>query len=506
MDNNHHIESSRLREIIQTAPFPIGVYTGHELKIEVANARMIETYGKGDGVLGKSYTEILPELGSQQIFDQLRQVLVTGTPYHAKNQRVDIAIAGALTPHYFNYSFTPLFDAEGSIYGVMNTAADVTDLNLARQQSAEADQKLRLAIEAAELGTYEIDLGSGSIATSGNFNKIWDLESPVTQQEILSRIHPEDAAIREQAHRNVDTKGQIFYELRIIHRDGTVRWLKINGKYTTDSLGKNSALMGITQDITDQKRSAQELEKLVSARTAALNRSNEDLLQFAHVISHDLKEPVRKISVFNDILEKNYAAQIEQDGLKYIKKVKAATDRMARMIDGVLMYSTINAAGYPAEKVDLNTIIENILIDLELTISEKKAKLSVEGLPVVEGSPILLHQLCYNLISNALKFSRENEPPLIRILSDIKKNDSQPYVAITISDNGIGFDDIYTERIFNVFERLHSKDAYEGTGLGLALCRKIAERHNGTLTAAGRPGQGADFTLTLPLLQLTEKL
>jgi light-regulated signal transduction histidine kinase (bacteriophytochrome) len=151
----------------------------------------------------------------------------------------------------------------------------------------------------------------------------------------------------------VDTKGQIFYELRIIHRDGTVRWLKINGKYTTDSLGKNSALMGITQDITDQKRSAQELEKLVSARTAALNRSNEDLLQFAHVISHDLKEPVRKISVFNDILEKNYAAQIEQDGLKYIKKVKAATDRMARMIDGVLMYSTINAAGYPAEKVDL---------------------------------------------------------------------------------------------------------------------------------------------------------
>lgn len=351
MDNDYRDENRRLREVIDTAPFPIGVYTGHELTIELANAKMIATYGKGDNVVGKSYVAILPELEGQQIFEQLRDVLATGIPFHAKNQRVDITIDGALRPHFFNYSFTPVFDPDGKVYGVMNTGADVTDLNLARQQSADADEKLRLAIEAAEFCTYEIDLASGAITTSGNFKRIWDLDGLLTQEVILSRIHPEDLHLREAAHRDSANTGKVAYEVRIIHRNQEVRWMKINGKFITGGNGVRLILMGIVQDITEMKQSAQRMERLVLERTADLNRSNEDLLQFAHVISHDLKEPVRKIRVFNGMLEKRYGGDIEEKGLEYIRKVKAATDRMATMIDGVLHYSTINAEGYPAEKV-----------------------------------------------------------------------------------------------------------------------------------------------------------
>jgi signal transduction histidine kinase len=506
MKDDYHLENLRLREVINTAPFPIGVYTGHELKIELANAKMIETYGKGNSVIGKSYAEILPELENQQIFEQLRGVLSTGIPFHAKNQRVDIVIDGILKKHFFNYSFTPLHDANGRIYGVMNTAAEVTDLNEARQQSVDADEKLRLAMDAAELGTYEIDLISGDIITSGNFKRIWDIAGPVTQKAILARLHPEDLHIREKAHQNIDSTGKISYEIRTIHRNGAIRWLNINGKLMTDSTGNKVGLMGIVQDITNRKQSEQQLEELVIARTAELNRSNEDLLQFAHVITHDLKEPVRKIKVFNSMLENKYAENIEESGLEYIRKVKAATDRMATMIDGVLTYSTINAAGYPAEKVDLNQIIENIKTDLELIIQEKKAILVREELPIVEGSPILLHQLFYNLINNALKFSKADVPPRVTITSNLVSVHDVKSVSVSIADNGIGFEEIYTERIFNVFARLHSKDIYDGTGLGLALCRKIVERHNGSLAAAGSPNEGADFIVTLPLLQSSEKL
>jgi PAS domain S-box-containing protein len=506
MENDYREENHRLKGVIETSPFPIGVYTGHELKIELANAKMIETYGKGNDVVGRSYAEILPELQHQEIFEQLRRVLATGISFHARNKRVDIVVDGVLKKHYFNYSFTPLLDSKGNVYGVMNTGADVTDLNVAKQQTSDADEKLRLALSAADLGIYEIDLITGEISTSGNFNKIWDIDDPVTQEGILARLHGDDLDIREKAHQDIDALGRVSYDIRIIHRNNAVRWLKINGKFITDTTGKRVSLMGIVQDITDQKQFAEQLEDLVRERTADLKRSNEDLMQFAHVISHDLKEPVRKILMFNGIIENDYASHIEERGLLYIKKVKEATDRMATMIDGVLTYSTINTAGYPAEKVDLNRIIENIKTDLELVIDEKKAILIKDELPVIEGSPILLHQLFYNLINNALKFSKADEPPRVTIRSAIAGGGDNEFVTVTVSDNGIGFDKAYTDKIFNVFERLHSKDAYDGTGLGLALCRKIVDRHNGTLSAQGKINEGADFTVSLPLRQSSEKL
>jgi len=487
----------QLKNLVENAPFPIGLYTGRQMRILLANKAMIKTYGKGNDVIGKSYFEILPELTGQGIFEKLLEVFDTGIPYEVKNSRVELVMDGKPTVHYFNYAFTPMHDDKGAVYGVMNTGADVTDLNIARQDVIEAEEKLRLAIHSAEMGTYEINLFNDEVTISGNFRKIWDIDQePITKDMIIDRLHPDDLHIREAALQNIGFDGRISYEIRIIHRDKSIRWLRINGRVIKNNLGEPSVLVGIAQDITSHKTSAQQLAELVEQRTAELQRSNDDLVQFSHIVSHDLKEPVRKIKIFNRMLK---GATETQQRDEYIGKIETASARMMSLIDGILTYSGTNARGFPVEQVDLNSIIQGIKKDLELLIDEKKAIFIEDPLPTIEGSAILLQRLFYNLVNNALKFSKAEVPPRVTISSSIVIKDNRETLCITIEDNGIGIEPKYAEKIFNAFERLHSKDKYEGTGLGLALCRKIVERHNGVITAIGKE-DGSEFTVELPLV------
>jgi len=486
----------QLKNVVEHAPFPIGVYTGREMKVMLANKAMIKTMGKGDNIIGKSYFEILPELKGHGIYEKLLEVLDTGEPYEIKNSRVDLMIKGTLTIHYFNYAFTPLRDSNGIVYGVMNTGADVTDLNMARQQTLEAEEKLRLAINSAELGTYEINLLNDEVSISGNFRKIWDInEDPITKDIIASRLHPEDLHIREAALSAVGPDGRISYEIRIIHLDKKIHWLRINGTIIKNADNVPVVLVGIAQDITAHKESEVYLSTMIEQRTAQLQRSNDDLLQFSHIVSHDLKEPVRKVKIFSKMLKE--ATERNQIGA-YIGRIDSAANRMITLIDSILTYSETNASGFPVEYTDLNIIMQGVKNDLELLIDEKKAIFIEEQLPVIQGSPILLQRLFYNLVSNALKFSKADEPPRVIISSETVAKEGKEFISITIEDNGIGIGPGFTDKIFNAFERLHSKDHYEGTGLGLSLCRKIVERHSGTIRAAGKP-HGAEFTVELPL-------
>lgn len=494
----------QLKNVVEHAPFPIGVYTGREMKVVLANKAMIKTMGKGNGIIGKSYFDILPELKGHGIFEKLLEVLDTGEPYEIDNSRVDLVINGTLTIHYFNYAFTPLRDGNGAVYGVMNTGADVTDLNIARQQTVEAEEKLRLAINSAELGTYEIDMLTDEVTISGNFRRMWDIDDDnITKEIIVSRLHPEDLHIREAAFKDMGGDGRVSYEIRILHRDATMRWLRINGTIVKDRAGNAAVLVGIAQDITLQKKSEEQLAILVEKRTAELNRSNEDLLHFARIVSHDLKEPVRKVKIFNGMLQSEVSSVT---GHEFTRKVATAADRMALLIDGILKYSTFSSGGYPVEKVNLKEIIKAIKIDLELIIHEKKAILIEDELPDIEGSSILIHQLFYNLINNALKFSRAEAPPRVVISCSIIKDRPVQNVEIVINDNGIGLDSNYQDKIFKAFERLHTKNEYEGNGLGLALCKKIVERHHGTIRATGIIGQGSDFIVVLPLRQSAQNI
>ncbi|TDP00215.1 ATP-binding protein [Flavobacterium sp. 245] len=491
-----------LKDIVDNTPLPIAVYTGEELRIALANPAMIKTWGKGEDVMGKNYLEILPEIGNQLIFDQALGVFKTGTAFHAKDKKVELIIDGVLKTFYFNYSFIPLFDAQKNIYGVMNTGVDVTDLHQAREQVQNSDHWLRMAVGSSGMGTYQIDLASKKITTCGNFNIIWSIEGEVTNEQLIARLHPEDQKLREEAHQQAQTTGKISYEARIVHDDGSLRWVKIDGKIIKDENGNPTTIIGIVQDIHEQKAFEQELKRQVAQNTEELQRSNDDLLHFAGVVSHDLKEPVRKIKTFNSLLRGELQTLFNENAEKYLDKVDQSAQRMQTIIEGILAYSTLDKRAQPVEKINLDLVIENIKTDLELIINEKGAILVISELPQIQGAPILIHQLFYNLIHNGLKFSKADEPPRVIITSTIINNPQGIEVLeIKIKDNGIGLDPVFAEKIFTAFERLHSKDEFEGNGLGLALCRKIAKRHNGSITAGGEKDNGAEFTVTLPLKQ-----
>jgi len=271
--------------------------------------------------------------------------------------------------------------------------------------------------------------------------------------------------------------------------------------------------VGILTSIHEQKMLNENLERSVAARTRELleiNRdleiSNSELQQFTSVASHDLKEPLRKIQYFGNLLIDR--AGLAPDMLNYMTKVVRSAERMSGLIDDLLTFASLSKPNL-FEAADINRIIADILVDLELGIAEKRAVIRVDEIPRLEVVPGLVRQLFQNIISNALKFSKPDDTPMIHIGAqrvDIPTLDSPPaaagaYCRITIRDNGIGFDDKYAEKIFAVFQRLNARTEYEGTGIGLAIARKIVERHNGLIAARSAPGAGSVFYVILPVQQ-----
>jgi light-regulated signal transduction histidine kinase (bacteriophytochrome) len=282
---------------------------------------------------------------------------------------------------------------------------------------------------------------------------------------------------------------------------GEYRWFLIKALPIRDKEGIITNWFGTCTDIHEQKSITEKLEILVKDRTKELQRSNDDLQQFAHVASHDLKEPVRKIKTFLSRLEDHMAGQFDESSSKYIERIHVAADRMFNMIDGVLAYSKMNADSQKTTIVDLNEVIKNIETDLEIALQNTNGTIYFEELPIIEGASVLLYQLFYNLINNSIKFAKEDTPPEISITATEQIEEGNRIAIITVEDNGIGFDLDQTGRIFETFTRLNSKDRYEGTGLGLSLCKKIAERHGGSITATGIANKGAIFIITLPFEQ-----
>ncbi|MDQ6904399.1 MAG: PAS domain-containing sensor histidine kinase, partial [Bacteroidota bacterium] len=260
----------RVRAIVESAPFPIGVYTGREMKIALANQSILDVWDKGSDVIGKLYTEILPELENQEIFEQLDSVYNSGIPFHTKNQQVDIITDNVKRTYYFNYNFTPLFDSDGLVYGVMNTAADVTDLVIANKKVEESEQlyrqteeRLRLAIEATELATWDLDLKSDKIVYSPRLSQIFghDFFENLDHPFVRKQIHPEDDEVVQKAFEKALKTGNYQYEARIIKPDQNISWIKTQGKIFYNVDHEPIKLIGTVQDITEEKQYQRELEE-----------------------------------------------------------------------------------------------------------------------------------------------------------------------------------------------------------------------------------------------------
>ncbi len=255
------------------------------------------------------------------------------------------------------------------------------------------------------------------------------------------------------------------------------------------------------QDITELERHEEELRQY----TQRLEASNRELVEFAYVASHDLQEPLRKIETFGDRLVQKYGADIPEGGKTYLDRMQNATARMRLLINDLLTYSRVTTKAKPFGRVDLNQVTEGVISDLQIRIEETGARVEFDGLPTIDADPTQMRQLLQNLIGNALKFQEPDVQPVVRITAEIIEGNfmtGTPDVCkLSIADNGIGFDDKYKDQIFTIFQRLHGRNEYEGTGIGLATCRKIVERHSGTIDAIGSEGEGATFVITLPVRQ-----
>jgi PAS domain S-box-containing protein len=418
-------------------------------------------------------------------------------------------------------SISPLKNSKGQVIGASKIARDITAQKIAEQQIREneerlreSEDRLRLAVEVAELGMWDLDLRTGLITTSPEHRKIIGHSKTELWSKALfmEMIYPADLSRVELAFQTALKTGKISYETRIIRKDRSERWIRVNGTTIYDKKHVPVRILGTVLDITDQKKAKEELEKMVLARTSELlisneelEKSNHELEQFAYIASHDLQEPLRKIQTFADMV-KDHLHDSEM-AEKYFDKINASAKRMSKLINDVLNYSRLTKTGEQFVTTDLNKVLKDVLSDFELLIEQKQAVITYTDLPVIKGIPLQLHQLFGNLMSNSLKFSETT--PHITITSKIltpeevhdyaRLNEDKKYVQLVFEDKGIGFEQQYAEQIFIIFQRLNNQRTYSGTGIGLALCKKIVDHHDGIITAKSELEQGATFTIILPV-------
>jgi hypothetical protein len=496
----------RFKNLIREADLGVIILSGADMVVEVVN----EAYGRlidrlPEELLGKPLFEVIPDAEDpfRQILDQVRS---TGNPVHLFSFPYMVYKDEKKIEGFLDITYQPYKEADGSITGIVALCHDVTERTTARNKIIDAEAKARMAIDSADLGTYEIDLLTDNMVTSERFNAIWGIPHAMHRSRIVDRIHPEDQALRIAAHKTSLQTGHLEYEVRVIWPDQAQHWVRVRGTVIYDTAGKATSLIGVVQDITGQKQFAEELARQVQDRTLELQRSNDDLLQFAHVISHDLKEPVRKIKIYNSRIQDELGTGLPAQAHSYLNRIKNAAERMSSMIEGVLNYSSVSASDESIETVNLNEVFDNIDEDLEVLIQQKQARIVRETLPTIVGARVLIYQLFYNIVNNSLKFAKQGVPVVITVSWSLSGQRDRQMAEITLEDNGIGFPAEQAQNIFHTFTRLHSKDRFEGTGLGLALSKKITERHGGGISAAGWPGVGARIVVTLPLKHNNRKV
>ena len=366
----------------------------------------------------------------------------------------------------------------------LSVMRDVTERKAAEKALRESETKFRMVAENLDEIVWIMTADATEyLYISPAFDEIWGVDRETLYDDpesYLPLVHPED---RDRVRENfAELPDDEFEEtFRIIRPDGEHRWLYVRGERAENSNGF-AYVVGIGQDITEQVKSERKLEV-----------SNERLEQFAYAASHDLQEPLRMVTSYLQLLERRYGDELDEDGEEFIDYAVDGAERMSEMIQGLLEYSRVETQGEPFDSVDLEQVIEDVRTDIQLQIDESDAEITTDPLPSVHGDGSQLRQVFQNLFVNAIDYSGEDSP---RIHVSAEREGSR--WRISIRDEGIGIDPDDADRIFEVFQRLHSRAESKGTGIGLALCKRIVERHGGEMWVESEPGEGSTFSFTLP--------
>jgi PAS domain S-box-containing protein len=381
------------------------------------------------------------------------------------------------------------------------------------EQLKELTDKVQQSEEHYRLLTDNLPLMMFSMDGGGRINYVnkWMREylgygfEELGQMDWSDLVQQEDSQLESTIEKLLENKEPVRAEWRIRDKKGNYIWhlVSINPIFIE---GRATEWFGFLVDIHAQKlfeqtlrdnRHLKEIQQQLQYNIKELNRSNEELQQFAFVASHDLQEPLRKVIFYSDYFQKQYAQQMDEKTTMYLRGMRDASMRMRVLITDLLAFSQVEKKQLALKSVDLNALWREAIGDYELVIKEKNASVKVADLPVIEGDATMLRRLFENLLSNALKYSRDDQPP------EVKVNcvHAEGRVEIEVRDNGIGFDEKFLPKMFTLFQRLHGKEKFEGTGLGLAICRKIAELHGGSITAKSNLENGSSFFVSLPVQQ-----
>ena len=504
------------RNMVMQAPVGICIVRKPNNQIETVNNFFLELVGrKREEMESQFYWEVLKEAAN--FYEPLLQsVFDSGISYSGTEHKVLLVRNGQEENVYIDFVYEPIKDEKGTIERVMILGIDVTRQVLSRLEIEKAQLKERLAIDASQLGVFEVDLVTNEVNVSPRLTEILGLEHLPTRKSYIDIIHPDDMNKRKEAYEAAYHTGKLQYEGRIRRPDGGIRWMRTLGTILFDENHAPQKLVGVTQDITEQKQFEEELNRKVSERTLALQEknaelesSNQKLEEFAHAASHDLKEPMRKISFFTDRLKNQLQQRLKEEEIQTFSRIEASVRRMVSLVDDLLRYSHLNQMPLAKDRIDLNKKLQLVLEDLDLDIQEKKAIIEVGNLPTILGYRRQIQQLFQNLISNSLKYSKPDVAPRITIHSAMvdarhypsvfSENLEGQYYLIEVNDNGLGFDPSKSEDIFKLFYRLHQREALSGTGIGLAIAKKVMQNHNGKIVAQSSLGNGATFRLFFPV-------
>lgn len=507
---------SNLRSMIINAPVAMCILTGPSFIVELANKRMYELWGRTENeLINKPIFEGLPEAGKQGLQQVMRNVYTTGETFSANELPVTLPRNGKPAITYLNFIYAAFRNGEGSITGVTAVATDVTEHVVARMKLEQTNEEFKFVTDFMPQmiwvtkpdGYHEF------------YNKRWYDYTGLSYEQTKDTgwnnvVHPDEQERSRQIwQQSLNTSEPYEIEYRLRRHDGVYRWFLGRALPLKDPAGVVLKWFGTCTDIDDQKRTTDLMEEMVKERTkdlreanARLIRLNANLQEITHVSHHDLQEPLRKIMIFSEIVMKENADNLNDGSVNHLNKVITAARRMSTALRDVLDFAALNKK-HPFVDVDLNQVLSLVLTDLELLISEKAAKIISERLPVIQGVPAQMHQLFYNLLNNGLKFSRRECTPVINItcekvtirqqLESTERIAHKKFYEIKVKDNGIGFDPEAADKIFGMFQRLHSKEEFYGTGIGLALCKKVVANHGGSITAESKPGEGATFKIHL---------
>ena len=397
-------------------------------------------------------------------------------------------------------TISPIRNAAGDIVGAAKIARDITERKRVERALSASTKREREMIENALNVICAIDADGRFVSVNPACRKVLGYEP----EELVGRpfaefIAPEDLPASFEVAARVMAGAELSdFENRYRHKNGSL----VDLVWTAYWSESERLLFAMAYDVTERKQAEEELRDFA----ARLERSNTELQDFASVASHDLQEPLRKVQAFGDRLKASSGDALDAKGRDYLERMQDAAGRMQTLINDLLSFSRVATKAQPFASVNLRSVTDEVLSDLETLIRKTGARVEVGELGTIDADPMQMRQLLQNLVGNALKFNRSGVPPVVKISGELcdgsaEADGADTKYCLTVEDNGIGFDEKYVDRIFKIFQRLHSRAEYEGTGIGLAVCRKIVERHGGAITAQSDAESGATFTVALPVRQ-----